>query len=449
MTPTAVERVIGLIDDADPYGQPPEEIAALQLAAANERLVERRSELTVLDRRATDVGLDRIEGFDDLVPLLFSHTTYKSYPDSFVRNGRWNRLLAWYDTLAVGAMDDVDLAGVTSLDEWIDALWAAGHRAHSSSGTSGKCSFIPSGAVEADRSSRIRLKNLELQTGITAAQQYRWYQLAPTSGRNRAIDVWNALGDALARPGERHYLINRPMLQSEVTRAATIRQQLAAGTLSPSELSQFERDAAERREELDASMTALVRDLIEHRSEPVAVAGLWPQHWMLVQRAKEMGIEGPLLHPDAVVFGAGGTKGTAMPPDYRDQIFAYYGAQHHPDNYGMTELSSAFPKCPSGAYHQPPWVKLLVLDQSGEHLLDTASGAVEGRAAFFDIASAHRWGGIISGDRVTADYGRCACGRPGPTVRDSVARYSELEGGDDKLSCAGTMEAYVRGVVEV
>jgi hypothetical protein len=33
-------------------------------------------------------------------------------------------------------------------------------------------------------------------------------------------------------------------------------------------------------------------------------------------------------------------------------------------------------------------------------------------------------------------------------VPGSIERYSILEGGDDKLTCAGTIDAYVRGVME-
>jgi hypothetical protein len=43
------------------------------------------------------------------------------------------------------------------------------------------------------------------------------------------------------------------------------------------------------------------------------------------------------------------------------------------------------------------------------------------------------------------NYGECDCGRSSPSVRDSITRYSDLPGGD-KISCAGTIDAYVRGV---
>ena len=56
-----------------------------------------------------------------------------------------------------------------------------------------------------------------------------------------------------------------------------------------------------------------------------------------------------------------------------------------------------------------------------------------------------RWGGVISGDKVQIDFSPCACGAKGPSIRDNVTRYADLEG-DDKIGCAGTVDAYVRGV---
>ena len=66
------------------------------------------------------------------------------------------------------------------------------------------------------------------------------------------------------------------------------------------------------------------------------------------------------------------------------------------------------------------------------------------RAAFLDLSLDGRWGGVISGDRVTVDFGKCDCGHQGPTVGSEIVRYADLEGGD-KITCAGTIDAYVRG----
>jgi hypothetical protein len=86
-----------------------------------------------------------------------------------------------------------------------------------------------------------------------------------------------------------------------------------------------------------------------------------------------------------------------------------------------------------------------VLDKDGEALLPHSEGEIEGRAAFFDLALDGRWNGVITGDRISLDFDPCACGARSPSVRDNIVRYADLEG-DDKIGCAGTVDAYVRGL---
>jgi hypothetical protein len=95
-------------------------------------------------------------------------------------------------------------------------------------------------------------------------------------------------------------------------------------------------------------------------------------------------------------------------------------------------------------YRPMPWVIPLILDDAGEVLLNSDESLVEGRFAFFDVSIEGRWGGVVTGDRVVADFST-----PNVSVlHGSVVRYRELEGGDDKLTCAGTVDAYVRGVMQ-
>jgi hypothetical protein len=104
------------------------------------------------------------------------------------------------------------------------------------------------------------------------------------------------------------------------------------------------------------------------------------------------------------------------------------------------------PRCQKGSrYHVPPWVVPLILDKEGDSLLPIVEDEYEGRAAFFDLSLDGRWGGVISGDKISIDFSACACGAKGPTIRDNIVRYADLEG-DDKIGCAGTIDAYVRGV---
>jgi hypothetical protein len=112
----------------------------------------------------------------------------------------------------------------------------------------------------------------------------------------------------------------------------------------------------------------------------------------------------------------------------------------------MTELLARFLTCKANRYHVPPSIILLMLDKSGRELLNRNAGVVEGRAGFVDLAATGRWGGIISGDRLKVDFSPCPCGRKSASVIE-VARYKDLPEGDDKLSCAGQIDTYIRGVV--
>jgi hypothetical protein len=57
-----------------------------------------------------------------------------------------------------------------------------------------------------------------------------------------------------------------------------------------------------------------------------------------------------------------------------------------------------------------------------------------------------RWGGIISGDKIKANFGKCVCGHAGPAVAPEILRYADTASGD-KLACSGTIDAYIKGAV--
>jgi hypothetical protein len=36
----------------------------------------------------------------------------------------------------------------------------------------------------------------------------------------------------------------------------------------------------------------------------------------------------------------------------------------------------------------------------------------------------------------------CACGRAGPVIHSEIRRFTEIEGNDDKITCAGAIDAH-------
>ena len=149
------------------------------------------------------------------------------------------------------------------------------------------------------------------------------------------------------------------------------------------------------------------------------------------------------------MVSGGGAKGFDLPVDHVEQIMRFMGLglDRFTQGYGMQEVSTGAQMLEWGRYSFPGWIAPLVLDDTGEHRVQPAEGTVTGRMAIFDVSIDGRWGGIVTGDRVTVDFTRSPEGRAGPSVLE-IARYSELDGGDDKLTCAGTIDAFVRGAID-
>ena len=168
--------------------------------------------------------------------------------------------------------------------------------------------------------------------------------------------------------------------------------------------------------------------------------------YRVAELVREKGYSGKDFQENTT-FISGGLKRVQLPPNYREFVFETFNItpERACQAYGMQELNSTAPRCSAGRYHMPPWVMLLLLDESGEELIEPpASGEVEGRAGFFDLSLDGRWGGVISGDKVRATWEACACGRRSPSVDAEIQRYADMASGD-KIACAGTIDAYVRG----
>ncbi|MET7688969.1 hypothetical protein ABZT06_13510 [Streptomyces sp. NPDC005483] len=443
---SARAQIRSLALSGDTFEQPASTMRELQLEAAREAFTAHRERIPLLRTRAEETGVREVTALADLVPLLFSHTSYKSYPVSLITAGRWDRLLRWYTTVSALEPADVDVDGVRDIDEWTERITAAGHRPYITSGTSGKVSFLNCAQSDLSFLHDI-LENLTCWPDPLPPKPTRHgYLLAPASGPMRSIDGFRRHAEVFALPGETRLLTEDPLRVSELMSSALLRRRMAEGTATPQEISSFESVSAAREQELDAAVARIVDDIWEHRDEPLLIAGMNNQQFTLIQALRARGVPDGSLHPDTLVLSGGGNKGRALPDDYQQQLAAFYDGVRRVRSYGMTELQGSCLACEKGNYHVPPWVIPLVLDQQGETLLNPEHGVVEGRFAFLDVSLEGRWGGLISGDRVFVDFSACGCGRPGPAVLPDIQRYGDL-GGDDKITCAATLDSYVRGMI--
>jgi hypothetical protein len=437
----AIEK---LISDGELYE--PGELQQLQLQGASERLQEQRGAIRALDHRAREAGVETVSSTEDLIPLLFAHSTYKTYPEAFVAQGKWGLMSKWLDTVSACDVASVDVDGVADLDAWIDRLSEAGITIIASSGTTGKHSFITLNEHDLESLCANQAKYWQISPGVDHPEGRPFAYLGPMS----APPLLEARRKVL--PPGADVLTEERVRLAEMVALGQVRSAMANGTAAPSDVEAMEARVRERAARLSVDITELAHKVFSRRREPQTIMGMVGMFWRLMEIGKAEGIPDGSFHPGTLVIMNGGLKGLRLPEDYQLQFKTFFGNVSSPKRYGMTELSAEMPMCEALVYHVPVGIIPLILDETGERILEPdPEDRVTGRFAAFNLMVEGHWGGVISGDQVVAARfsGRCDCGRPGPVIEEPIVRYSELSvAGDDKLTCGGTMEQYIRGSIE-
>jgi hypothetical protein len=445
---SATERLVGLVGAKDCFDIAPEELLPVQLEAANERLRSQAGQIPLLANRAESGAVQEIRRPGDLVPLLFAHTTYKTYAEGWLNEGQWDRMGRWLATVSTRAVDGLDTAGVQTLDDWIKRLETVGHYLSCSSGTTGKPAMLSCTEGDIELSGRINIEALLWATGLTRGEDRKFLGLGPQFAAPREDAIRQAMVDCFSsRYPPYQFGDGEPITVGSMVDIITLRRKLSDGTARPSEIAEFERIAAQRASDMDTSAKKAIDAVIEARTLPVLGAGMFATLYQIAEGIRAKGHGGDDFHPDNALMVAGGLKGAALPENYREYVLETFNVAEERlfHAYSMREINAVFPLCHAERYHVSPWVILLPLDTAGEQLLDPGDGEIEARAAFFDASIEGRWGGVISGDRVSVSFAKCPCGHQGPTLGREITRYSDLPGGD-KITCAGSIDAYVRGV---
>lgn len=445
----AVEKLLAMGAGGKGYEISHANVHDLQIAALNERLHEQKDKIRLVEFRARDAGITAIKDFADVVPLLLPHTAYKSYPENFLTEKRWDKLTKWLGTVSTSSFENVDLSGVETIDEWVDCLQNAGHFVSCSSGTTGKSAMLAASRDDMDFTSQDAVDAFAWGAGVTPAQDRIMFGLAPVAAVSRNLLIRDALEAAFCTPGVEAFRYPVPPITvGSITDMIVLRKKIADGTAMPAELAHFEATSAARAQAVDAAAGISADALIAARGEKLYVSGMWATLYKVAEAVRAKGYAAGDFHPDNSLYVGGGLKGAQLPSDYREYVYETFNIkpERNYQMYGMQEISSSMPLCQAGGrYHLPPWLICLPLDREGDGLVPNAGGEIEGRAGFFDLSLDGRWGGVISGDRISVDFNPCICGSASPSIRDDIVRFSDIEG-DDKIGCSGTVDAYVRGV---
>jgi hypothetical protein len=415
----------------------------------------------VLAKLAEEQNVHEIREIADAGPLLIAHSVYKSYPLSVLENGRFDQLTKWLDKLSAHDLSKLDASKCQSIDEWIDFLDANTEiRVKHSSGTTGKLSFVPRCVSEMDTVAKGFMRFFEGFGDEPDAHLHDFETLPVIHAGYRHGAMGQArLLDAVTRyfhNGDDSWVTtsNPGRLSADVLsiggriQGAEQRGELGKLKISPALLAR--RDAFIQEQSQSAERTrAFFEDISSRlRGRRVVISGTVAQMFDLAEEGLKHGVTNAFA-PDSLVHIAGGMKGRTLPDDYQQRIADFIGVPEYPRmGYGMTEMVNATHRaCPQGRYHFRPNIVPFVIDhETGEQKPRT--GTQTGRFGFIDLAITTHWGGFLTGDEVTLTYGDdpCSCGRTGVHVHPNIRRYTEKEGGDDKITCAGAPDAHDRAL---
>jgi hypothetical protein len=89
-------------------------------------------------------------------------------------------------------------------------------------------------------------------------------------------------------------------------------------------------------------------------------------------------------------------------------------------------------------------MSILTLDVEGVPISGAVlprQGTQTRRLAVMDLLGQTYWGGIITGEKVTIEWdAACPCGRKGGFMHDNIECYSSTVTGDDRITCAATVD---------
>ena len=416
--------------------------------------------IEIVRKLANRLGITELTEFNDVVPLLFSHTAFKSYPSALIDSKRFDLMTKWLDKLTSHDLSGVDTDGCDSIDDWIDRLdEQTPLEVITSSGTTGTLSIIPKdkhGALEGMELWKICLFQTfgsePTHEDLHPAVDVIWPNYA--KGKLGHLRIADMIKRGFTGGDESKFHALYPdaidtdlMFLASKMRAAASRGELDRLVIDPS--------LAARKDEfiaMQARQPAGSRRVLHHyRRNALRSKGF---HDRLLQHH---------------VRRRQGRPGSRR----QERLREGFGDPHRRRPQGcraprrLHERNPRFPRCgphsgglrilraeriPLGVQRGPlprPAVGDSVHTRSPTPARRCRAPADKtGRAAVYDVLLKAHWGGVISGDEVTIDWDlQCPCGQTSVAFEHDIIRYSEKQGvDDDRITCAATHEVHNEAV---
>lgn len=432
--------------------QPPAEREEIELAGLKYRFQQLREAIPMVKKLADNEGIHEINELNDIVPLLFDHTMYKSYPPSMLYEGRFVPLTKWLSKLTAVDLSGLDASKCRTLDDWLMTLHNETDMfPFTTSGTTGTMSFIPRSKADwAKFMQQYRLWAVGFGNDKPAPKfPFNMHTLYPYFRSGAGHLMANDLFMKYISGAEERFHAAYPgrlspdvLLLTQRMRAAAANGELDRLEISP-ELRAKRDEFVKLMESRDEHVAGFFDELSKKlRGERVFMSAVPSMLYQMATAGLARG-DKALFSPESMICSGGGFKGASLPDNWQEPVKEYLGVDHIHINYGMSEMLMCFLLCEHGHYHTMPGIIPFVLDPETSKPLPR-KGTVTGRWAHYDLNVESHWGGFITGDEVTIHWGDqpCACGRTGPYLNQQIRRYSEISKGGDKITCSATQGAY-------
>jgi hypothetical protein len=432
----------------DLYAIPREAREALQLEAVRINFAQMRERIPALKKLADRQGVERIENLDDVLPVCFDHRVLKNYPIHIIEQRDFAKLTAWLDKLTAHDLTRVDLTGLTTIEEWLGRLEAYGMLVTYSSGTTGKLSFVPRSLDEYGPWRQHFYSVNRASNGVDAhTTKLPTFFPGYRGGYQTMLKMMSMFNMEMAGGPEHYHTLYDSHIPADLMalsgrlQAAEDKGEVERLGLDPALLDQ-RRAMLEQGRRREAHMEEWFGKLIQqYRGQRVKIGGTFADLYRVAKAGLDKGMRCEFA-PGSILTGGGGMKGYKdAPADWEDQVKYFFGVNWLGNQYGFSECMGNAPVCPEGFFHFLPYAVPLLMDAEGNSM--PREGVKTGRLALVDPIPVSYWGGFVSGDEVTMHWDEdCPCGWGGPRAAKTIRRFAESEGGDDKITCAGSQQAY-------
>ena len=278
------------LSDSDRFDYAFSEVKDLQVAATNERFQEHKSQIRLLDHRASEAGLSEVTSHADMARLLFPHTAYKSYPEAWLMEDRWDRMGKWLDTVSTYRVPVEKVKDATDIDDWVDKLAAEGFYVSCSSGTTGKSAMLVASQKDMEWVERETVASFAWGSGLEPEQDRRLFGLAAVAHvpRNQASARGHRAGYQDPSKDRFDYPVP-PITVGGLTEMVVMRKKIADGTASPGEIQRFEKKSAERADAVEGAVEKTAKALVDARHDRLQVSGLWSGLYNVAKAVRELG----------------------------------------------------------------------------------------------------------------------------------------------------------------